>query len=187
MEWKVQRMLVFLHYLCLARIEVRSGFDGEAAQVIASLTNYNIETSLKERFDNQPLNAPFSIPSIAKESFVPLRKLLDQSTEHLQSLASINRPLGKRFDDEIAHIITSKLEHDTRRQWEALVGFNEFPDWEKLKIFLTNKFNVLEVESLSTVKLEKADKVAKPVSKQNFIWQYLHVNNRSVVIVVKVI
>lgn len=64
----------------------------------------------------------------------------------------MNRPVEKRFDGD-----------------EALVGFNEFPDWKQLKTFLANKYNVLEIESLSSLKLEKVVKVAMPACIKTII------------------
>lgn len=105
------------------------------------------------------LKAIFAISAITKESFGPLRKLLDQSTQHLQSLAALNQPPEKRFDDLIVHLISDKFDNNTPRQWEASIGFKEFLDWEKLKIFLTYKCNILEMELLSTTnKTEKTGK-----------------------------
>lgn len=77
----------------------------------------------------------------------------------IYSTFALNRPPEKRFDDLIVHLISGRFDNNIRRQWEASIGFNEFPDWEKLKMFLTNNAKSWK---LSHYRLPK--KQGKPIS-----------------------
>lgn len=128
---------------------LKSSLKGEAAQhthsIEISATNYiTAWSSLKNRYDNKRLimyniNAILSLPNVSKKSFVPLRYLLDIATQNLHSLEPMNRPVENRFDDLIVHILTSELDNNTCREWETKIGANKFPNWGKLKDFLSRK------------------------------------------------
>lgn len=83
------------------------------------------------------INAIWFIPNVSKESFVLLRNLQDIATRNLQCLESMSRPVENCFDDQIVHILTSKLGNHTRREWETKIGASEFPNWRELTNILT--------------------------------------------------
>ncbi|KAI5643923.1 hypothetical protein NE865_04099 [Phthorimaea operculella] len=109
------------HYL-------RSSLTGSALQVIKSLefseTNYATAWELLEgRFNNKRLlihnhvKALFAINNINKESPSNLRKLIDHILKNLRALEGLGEPTS-HWDTLIIHIVTSKLDSVTEREWE---------------------------------------------------------------------
>ncbi|XP_071578247.1 uncharacterized protein [Temnothorax nylanderi] len=144
------------HYL-------KSSLKGEAAEMIASHeiseVHYNDAwTRLKERYDNERLavqnhiKAIFELPTLRKENSVTLRSILDGTLKHTRALAALRRPTN-HWDDLLIHIITSKLDFITIKEWETTVGARELPTFNQLIDFLTQRCQMLEAvarRSLST-------------------------------------
>lgn len=145
------------HYL-------RAALSGSARQVISALefTAENYEYAwelLLNRFQNERLlvnnhvKALFSLPKINKESSFLIRKLIDSVTRNLRSLKSLEEPTDS-WDTLIIHIMVSKLDPVTEREWETYKGnltsiFKADKPKQKLKLndlltFLNNRADLLD-------------------------------------------
>lgn len=136
-----------LHYL-------RSCLKGEATQVIQSLEtsnqNYNVAWELlEERYDNPRLitqnhvKAIFEMPAINKESHTQLRTLIDTTLKHLRALKALEEPTDQ-WDTLMMHIVGSKLDRSTQKEWERSIEGTDMPKFDELIKFLKNRCNVLE-------------------------------------------
>lgn len=139
------------HYL-------RSAFTGNALQVIKSLEfssgNYIIAWDLLEnRYNNTKLlvhnyvKALFSMHSITKESPSLIRKLIDSVLKNIRALKYLGEPT-ESWDTLIIHIIISKLDPATEKEWEQF-KMNNIHSVDKLQLidlieFLRNKSDMLE-------------------------------------------
>jgi hypothetical protein len=121
--------------------------EGEAAQVINSLeftaSAYDSAWDLLcNRYNNERLlvdnhvNALFNMESIQVESSVKIRNLMDTVAKHLRALKSLNQPTDT-WDTLIIHIVKTKLDAVTVREWEEYKINIEIPNLEALKQFLT--------------------------------------------------
>ncbi|XP_018342248.1 PREDICTED: uncharacterized protein LOC108748519 [Trachymyrmex septentrionalis] len=107
---------------------------------------------LKERFNDSSsiiqkhFRALFEMPVVQKENHLVIRRLLDDVLKHLRAL---ERPI-KHWDDLIVHMITSRLDHKTRRDWEVTIKKNEIPTLKHLIEFLAQHNKALEASARAT-------------------------------------
>ncbi|XP_018357524.1 PREDICTED: uncharacterized protein LOC108757561 [Trachymyrmex cornetzi] len=138
------------HYL-------RSSLKGQAADIIQSLEvsaeNYNEAWQmLKRRYDKKRIiiqrhiRALFELQSVSKENFTNLRHLVDGVLKHLRALKAIGRPTDS-WDDVIIHLITSKLDHVTNKEWEDNISDEDIPTIQHLTDFLEHRCHTLEAVS----------------------------------------
>jgi len=138
------------HYL-------KSSLKGEAAEVIQSLeiSSNNYKEAwliLKRRYDNKRLiiqkhiKALFDLQPIVKENHTGLRHLVDGILKHLRALKAIGRPTDS-WDDLIVHLITSKLDHVTNKEWENSITDADIPSIQRLTDFLEHRCHMLEAIS----------------------------------------
>lgn len=139
------------HYL-------KSCLTSDAAQVIESLglssDNYQTAwTLLKERYQNKRLiiqnhiNALFSLAPVTKDSPVSLRHLLDNVLINIRALNTLGMPTDT-WDMIIIHLITSKFDFSTKKEWESLAT-KELPTMQDMTTFLTNRCQMLEAVNLN--------------------------------------
>lgn len=106
-------------------------------------------TQLCERFDNNRIIVEshvkeiFNIKSVAKESSSDLRSLVDIVSVHLRSLKILQQPI-EQWSTLLVHIITSKLDSESLKQWHQRLKYNELGSWEKLIDFLHCRVRTLE-------------------------------------------
>ncbi|KAJ8957213.1 hypothetical protein NQ318_007775 [Aromia moschata] len=166
---------------------LRSSLEGDACKIIQSLkaseTNYTIGWQLlKDRFENKRLiihnhvKAIFDLPIIQKESHVDLRNLFDNVTKHLRSLKALGEPT-EHWDTLIIHIITSKLDNTTRREWESFELKQELPIMEDINKFLKQRCELLEKLEVnkSNNNFDKPSTRFKPKNQSN---AYVNTNNK---------
>lgn len=140
-----------LHYL-------KGSLTGEAANLLKNLptTENNYEeawSQLKRRFTNKRyncnaiLNRLFSQKPILTESALAIKSLLDTTSACLKLLQNIGINI-ESWDPVINFITTSKLDVESRKQWETKLSElsdDEIPKWEKLCTFLEARFRTLEM------------------------------------------
>ena len=123
-----------------------ASLKGEAAALVKSLpiTDDNYKVAWKivdERYDNKQeivasvLNRLFDQPVITIESATALRRLLDTTLECRRSLEVLQRPV-QHWDDVFVHLVTKRLDSETRRRWVMACSANELPSFEQLTKFL---------------------------------------------------
>ncbi|XP_018361212.1 PREDICTED: uncharacterized protein LOC108759963 [Trachymyrmex cornetzi] len=145
-----------------------SSLKGEAFDVIsfleASAENYKEAWQmLKSRYDDPGLiienhvKALFDLPTMSKDNHSTLRKLLDTILKHIRALTALRRPTDY-WDDLLIHMVTSKLDQSTYREWETTIERGKIPDFEQLINFLNQQCRALEATS-------RLSKTSGPLSK----------------------
>lgn len=148
------------HYL-------RASLKGSAALMIQSLDlraeNYQIAWQLlSERYDNEKLlvtnhvNALFNVEQIHKESSKALRNIIDVTNKNLRALATLGQPTD-HWDTLVIHIMSSKLDSVTYREWEE--RRNSISSPPNLSFFL--KFLANRSDFLETLEESKANRLHK--------------------------
>ncbi|XP_017763967.1 PREDICTED: uncharacterized protein LOC108553538 [Eufriesea mexicana] len=126
---------------------LRSCLTGEAAEAIASFQttaeNYEEAWSLLTELYNNPrviilrhLSILFSLAPMQRGSPESLRKLLNDTQQHLRSLKSLGQPT-EHWDAIIVHLLTERLDKDTRREWEHSLTDTTMPTAKGMMTFLT--------------------------------------------------
>ncbi|KAL0859557.1 hypothetical protein ABMA27_010699 [Loxostege sticticalis] len=141
----VQKMLYLKGYLC-----------GEAEQLLSNIPisedNYpRCWKILEERYDNKKyichhiLKSLFSQQNIVNESASSLKELLDTTDNCLSALKNIGIDTNS-WDVWIVHILTQKLDVESRRQWEFHASFNsvELPTYDQFRSFITKRYRAME-------------------------------------------
>lgn len=92
------------------------------------------------------VKALFELQTIAKENYIGLRHLVDGVLKHIRALKAIGRPT-ESWDDLIIHLITSKLDHTTNKEWENSIVETELPTAQRLIEFLEHRCHTLKAIS----------------------------------------
>ncbi|XP_033222795.1 uncharacterized protein LOC117176651 [Belonocnema kinseyi] len=85
----------------------------------------------------------FDIGPIQKESASSLRALVDNLSKHLRALKNLEEPVDQ-WDTLILHLISSKLDSSTNREWESKVISNGLTTIEELTEFILDRCQLLE-------------------------------------------
>ncbi|XP_035439785.2 uncharacterized protein LOC118269018 [Spodoptera frugiperda] len=139
-----------LHYL-------KGHLTGEAEQLIRHTpitdANYNqCWLQLERRYANKKyltnciLKRLFSQKRLLVESASGLKELLDTTTDCLSALTNLKIDVST-WDVIIIHIVTFKLDNETRKQWELSISTdssNELPTFDQFKKFIESRFRALE-------------------------------------------
>ncbi|XP_052757219.1 uncharacterized protein LOC128202118 [Galleria mellonella] len=136
------------HYL-------RAALKDSAALIISSLDfsaeNYDVAWQLLcERYNNKRLlinnhiHAIFAIESIQRESAKALRNIIDTVNKNLRALKTLKLPTD-HWDILIIHIVSSKLDIITTREWETYRNnLKDIPSLLDFNTFLKNRADLLE-------------------------------------------
>jgi len=157
---------------------LRSSLAGDAESVINCLQttadNYIVAwNSLIERYDNKKVliqvhtQAIFDLEPIKKESSSQLRKLVDALAGHMKALESLGeRP--NQWGSLLMHLIVSKLDTKTMREWEISSSSTEVSRISNLMDFLQSRFRVLEaVETSQQINsLQENNRIATYANKK---------------------
>ncbi|XP_045762990.1 uncharacterized protein LOC123865799 [Maniola jurtina] len=155
-----------LHYL-------KSNLSGEPEMLLRNFpttaANY-IEAweQLTKRYNNKRYNCNsimktlFGQKPIQNESASAIRLLLDTTTSCLKALNNLSIKTDQ-WDAILIHLVVSKLDHESHRQWEQEVSktSDELPTWSQLETFLETRFRSLEM--IDT----KQTSSTKPTQKKN--------------------
>lgn len=167
------------HYL-------KASLKDEAGQIIQSLqlcdANYLVAwKALLDRYNNKRLilsnhiRALFNLPTLSKESHILLRQLLDGVSKHLRSLKILDQPVDQ-WDALLIHLIVSKLDMTTKREWESYKINGEFPTISELTEFLKSRCELLE-----TLNLSQSNEVKSNNNKHKFIKYQTHMASNNLV------
>lgn len=131
---------------------------GEAEQLLRQIPiaadNYSkCWKLLEDRYNNKQylsnciLKRLLSQKSHTVESAQGLKDLIDTSTDCLNALSNIGVDVTN-WDIIVIHIITLKLDGESRKQWElhvtSSIAADNLPTYEQFKSFITNRFRALE-------------------------------------------
>ncbi|KAK9739423.1 Protein of unknown function (DUF1759) [Popillia japonica] len=147
---------------------LQASLQGEALNVVRSLeiSNNTYEVAwnlLKRRYDNKKLmisthiKAIFNITEITKESHAALRNLCDSLQKHLRALEMLKQPV-KMWDLILLHIMSTKLDYNTNKEWETLIskkGEDDMPTVNELIEFLHQRCRLLETIQKTTIEKNK--------------------------------
>ncbi|XP_028176994.1 uncharacterized protein LOC114364858 [Ostrinia furnacalis] len=140
-----------LHYL-------KGYVTGEAEQLIrqipVSADNYvHAWTLLNERFNNKKymsnciIKRLLSQRNLSNEVSSGLKDLIDTTTDCLDGLRNLNIDVSN-WDILVIHILSLKLDPETKKQWELHVSSNVssdcLPTYEQFKCFITQRYRALE-------------------------------------------
>lgn len=136
------------HYL-------RDNITGPAKDLIKSLhvTEDNYQEAwnrISKRFEHKRfivdthLQEFFNQQSIMYEDPTAIKNLIDKSTEIVRSLDVLNLPV-EHWDALLVHVVTSKLDKETHKQWELTLNKDELPTFKALSEFMENRWQSLEM------------------------------------------
>ncbi|CAH2103260.1 unnamed protein product [Euphydryas editha] len=139
-----------LHYL-------KSSLSGEPEMLLRNFptTSANYKEAweqLSKRYNNKKYNCNaimktlFGQKLIQHESTNALKHLLDTTTSCLKALNNLNISTDQ-WDPVIIHLVVSKLDNESLRQWETYVSSasDELPKWSQLEQFIETRFRTLEL------------------------------------------
>ncbi|XP_039310450.1 uncharacterized protein LOC105203290 [Solenopsis invicta] len=113
-------------------------------------SNYDLAWNiLKDRYDNKRLivqthiKTIFELPAVVKENAGDIRQLADGMLTHIPALNALNCDADK-WDALLIHIIMSKLDNITSREWHASLQGTELSTFVELTDFLARHSQVLE-------------------------------------------
>ncbi|XP_025835281.1 uncharacterized protein LOC108742837 isoform X2 [Agrilus planipennis] len=128
---------------------------GEAARTIEALgvsdVNYTIAwNKLKSRYEdsnallNHHISNLYEIPKMTRNSSFELRKLIDDTTNHLLALEVLGEKI-QYWDRMVIYLTSSKLHFSINKEWERiLAGKAEMPTFKEMVRFLENHCKFLE-------------------------------------------
>ena len=133
---------------------LKSALRGDASKIIESLAttaaNYSEARDLLiKRFGNKRCMIQAHLKGLLEQSEVKsksvssLRNLLDVTNKHLASLRSLGEPVSS-WDTLLVFVISSKLDHESRRQFEMHFPGCNMPTLKNLLDFLNQRCLILE-------------------------------------------
>lgn len=133
---------------------LRNALEGEATSLIKNLetssSNYEIAWKIvTTRFNNTRMliqthtKRIFDLEPINKESAVKLKQLTDSLNGHMQALKALNHD-PYNWGALLLHVIYTKLDTNTIKQWETEVSREELPSVQLLMEFLGKRSQMLE-------------------------------------------
>ncbi|XP_020296284.1 uncharacterized protein LOC109861165 [Pseudomyrmex gracilis] len=139
---------------------LRASLTNEAKNIVNSLeisnANYDVAWKLlKERYDNQRvivqnhIKAIMELPLMNKENYAELRQIADGAARHLHALQALKRPVDQ-WDDLLIHVLSSKLDPRTLREWQSSLTGTELPNLKQFFAFLTHQCQMLEATDKSS-------------------------------------
>lgn len=140
-----------LHYL-------KCSLTGEPENLLKNLptTEANYGEAWKQltrRYNNKRFNTNeimkslFNQKNLTTESSIAIKQLLDTTASCLKSLNNLGIDTSS-WDAIVIYLVVSKLDHETRKQWENFVSqetTDESLNWSQLMEFLESRFRMLEM------------------------------------------
>ncbi|XP_031332673.1 uncharacterized protein LOC116162992 [Photinus pyralis] len=133
---------------------LKSCLKGDAHRLVQSLEitsdNYDVAWDmLKKRYENKRvivnshIKSLFELPTVTKDSYILLRKLLDSVFQHMSSLEKLNVNT-KEWDQLIIYFISTKIDQAMKKEWENSLPTNSLPTLQEFIEFLTKRCFTLE-------------------------------------------
>ncbi|XP_050534989.1 uncharacterized protein LOC126902010 [Daktulosphaira vitifoliae] len=147
---------------------LKSSLNGIAANVVKSveLTEVNYDyawSALINRYNNKKMlvqahtKALYDIQPITKESSSKLRCLIDKIINNMNALETLGQD-PKAWGSLLVHLITSKLDQKTLKEWETEAPKTVVPSVSTLMDFLETRFKILEAVESSCSSNDKSEK-----------------------------
>lgn len=107
-------------------------------------------------------------PAITSESPVALRKLIDTTTECVRSLEVLKLSKEELFELMVIHIVSKKLDSESRLQWERSLDDVKLPSLENFVKFLDHHARVTAVVAVkSSMKPQPILRKLNPVARND--------------------
>jgi hypothetical protein len=134
---------------------LKAALSGEPARVIqaVAITDKNYDTAWKKLIDRyedkkgiilKHIKSLFELPPVQKESFLSLRQLADDTSIHLEAIENLDVENHKLQDRLLIHLMCSKLDNGTKREWERHIINKKCPPVDMLVQFLIERAKLLE-------------------------------------------
>ncbi|XP_072377717.1 uncharacterized protein [Diabrotica undecimpunctata] len=141
--------------------------------------------TLLDRFDKKyflvdsHLNSILNIEHCSKESSTSFRRLLDNVSKNLVSLQNIGISKDQLWDFLIIHLVSSKLDKNTFREWKEKKFSGELPNMEEFLEFLKSKADILEIiHNTTNVNINSSSNI-KPNKTKNHSHFNLAISNNN--------
>lgn len=159
-----------LHYL---KSQVTGDADGLLKSIPVTDANYAVAwEKLKGRFNhkrfivNGLLTKFFGLPKVSSENHSQIKNLIDKSSEIIQALQLQGVQVGT-WDSIIIHVIVSKLDTESHKQWELKLKKDVLPTFAELQTFLESRWQSLEMIAGNASNVLSQSKTPLNYSKQN--------------------
>jgi len=101
------------------------------------------------------------------QNAVELRRLSDSATKHLHAFQALKRHTT-HWDDLLVHLLTSKLDSLTLREWRTLLAGNELPSVKQLLDFIAHRCQMLEpITRAGSTSARKIEAKSQPNAKRS--------------------
>ena len=109
----------------------------------------------KRALINLCINSFLDLSPVQCESHAALKTLRDGTTEVIETLRNLERPVDQ-MDDFFVNLTVRRLDVSTRRDWELSLGDTTTPTtWKQLDTFLKSRIQALEMTSVQTPALSR--------------------------------
>ncbi|CAK9797165.1 hypothetical protein ANTQUA_LOCUS1055 [Anthophora quadrimaculata] len=167
---------------------LKNSLRGEVTAVTASLnaseSNYVVAWELLQKRCNKPrkiihahLQLLLDLPEVTRDTPANLRRLAEQAQVHVNALKAIGQPT-QHWDTILVHIITRKLDRNTRRDWERTLEDTDIPRFDQLLAYINKRArgDDFEEEIVNSMKLNAGEN--RPRTKpQNRGQSFVSTNN----------
>lgn len=145
---------------------LRSAVTGDAQNCIRCIetTSSNYEMAwnkLKKRYSNKKVlvqthvKAMFELEPVTSESSAKLRQFTDALTGHMSALETLGHTPNS-WGPLLVHLIVTKLDRNSRREWETITAKEEVAPVEVLIEFLESRFKILEaIETCKNINIRQ--------------------------------
>lgn len=146
--------------------------EGEPAELIKTvpISGDQFETAfqvLKENYENNRLlvnhllSSLMDVQPVRAETSTEIRRILTATSNILQSLETLKRPINKT-DDLVVYLTVTRLDTQSKKEWETHLANSENsespPTFEDLKKFLKTRRTTLESLERSNAQVKKIEK-----------------------------
>ncbi|KAL0821468.1 hypothetical protein ABMA28_004938 [Loxostege sticticalis] len=146
---------------------LKGHLTGEAAELLKNISYNN-----KRFLVNNILNRLMGQKNSTSESAHDIKQLVGITSDCLESLKNLGLDTSS-WDILIIHIISRKLDNDTRKCWELSISDSKLPTYNQFVQFLTARFRCLENF------VDKAQTMRIPKTVQSYHLQTFNLNNVS--------
>lgn len=154
---------------------LKASLKGEAKAIEASDDTYeSLFKALESRFENKRIIVDTHIKNIMNlspvksESFKDLRAFLDDINRNLRTLKSLNYQRDALSNVLLFHIISDKLDKETRKQFELTLKGTDVPELDDFLVYLERKCQILSsIRSTITPKLHQPERQRTLISKSH--------------------
>ncbi|CAI6374547.1 unnamed protein product [Macrosiphum euphorbiae] len=145
---------------------LRSAVTGDAQNCIRCIetTSSNYEMAwnkLKKRYSNKKVlvqthvKAMFELEPVTSKSSAKLRQFTDALTGHMSALETLGHTPNS-WGPLLVHLIVTKLDRNSRREWETITAKEEVAPVEVLIEFLESRFKILEaIETCKNINIRQ--------------------------------